>query len=279
MIAYLDTNAFDHLYKKVGCTSGDIANLRRVVYGRQLSFPLSIHTLEEIVLARGLGPASRVARVKFTLSLASSRRLVKPCALLLADDIRAYAARGEAERPYLGADVQNIISTGIAELIETDGEDLDEEMIGALQETRRHKERFLTGMTEAQEDIEPTFGAPASEMSFEQYFANAAPILAERLARSLGVGEACGQRGIDGLLTLKSVRMSVGATLSLTYERAFEGVSVQSGDAADLQHAVSAAAVSKTFVSDDARIRRLLSRVPFDSFETTDLPRFLQKLA
>jgi hypothetical protein len=278
MIAYLDTNAFDHLYKKVGCTSGDIANLRRAIYGRQLSFPLSIHTLEELVLAHGLRPASRVARIKFTLSLANFRRLVKPCAQLLADDIRAYAARGEAERPYLGADVQNIMSAGMAELIETDGEDLDEEMVSALQETRRHKDRFLAGMTEAQEGIEPISEAPASEMSFEQYFAKTAPMFAERLAHSLGVAEACGRRGIDGLLTLKSVRISVGAALFLTYERAFEGESVQIGDAADVQHAVSAAAVSETFVSDDARIRKLLSRVPLDSFEATDLPGFLQKL-
>jgi hypothetical protein len=116
-------------------------------------------------------------------------------------------------------------------------------------------------------------------MSFEQYFAKTAPMFAERLAHSLGVAEACGRRGIDGLLTLKSVRMSVGAALFLTYERAFEGESVQIGDAADVQHAVSAAAVSETFVSDDARIRKLLSRVPLDSFEATDLPGFLQKLA
>jgi len=54
---------------------------------------------------------------------------------------------------------------------------------------------------------------------------------------------------------------------------------VQTGDSADLQHAVSAAAVSDTFVSDDPRIRKLLSRVPFDSFEVVDLPGFLKRLA
>jgi hypothetical protein len=32
MIAYLDTNVFDHLYKKIGCSSADIANLRKAVY-------------------------------------------------------------------------------------------------------------------------------------------------------------------------------------------------------------------------------------------------------
>ena len=120
MIAYLDTNVFDHLYKRIGCTGADIANLRKAIYGRQLSIPLSIHTLEEIMLADKARPEWLVAQVKLTLSIASFRRLVKPCDQLLADDIRAYAARGEADRPYLGADIQNVISAGISELVETD---------------------------------------------------------------------------------------------------------------------------------------------------------------
>jgi len=275
MIAYLDTNTFDHLYKKIGCTSADIANLRKAIYGRQLSFPLSIHTLEEFVLAPGVRPEWRVAHVKFTLSLASFRRLVKPCAQLVADDVRAYAARGEAERPYLGTDIQNIISSGIAELVETDGEDLDEEMVAALQESRNHKRTFLQGMTATQDEVEPARDSPSQDWNFNRYFAETAPLLAERFAHSLGVSDACAQRGIDGLLNLKSVRMSIGAALSL----AFEGEAVQIGDSADLQHAVSAAAVSETFVSDDPRIRKLLSRIPLDSFEVVDLPGFLKRLA
>ena len=43
MAVYLDTNAYDHLYKKIGCTSADIANLRKKIYGRELSIPLFAH--------------------------------------------------------------------------------------------------------------------------------------------------------------------------------------------------------------------------------------------
>jgi len=56
MIAYLDTNAFDHLYKRIGCTSADIAELRKAVYGRGLSMPIGIHVLEEILLNRRASP-------------------------------------------------------------------------------------------------------------------------------------------------------------------------------------------------------------------------------
>src|SRR5579859_4123269 len=178
MVAYLDTNAFDHLYKKIGCTSADIANLRKAIYGRELSLPLSIHTLEEILLARKARPELLVAQIKLTLSLASFRRLVKPCDQLIADDIRAYAERGQAERPYAGAEIQNIISDGIGELIETDGEELDEDMMAALKETRQRKERFAEEIRRALETNRAMADPPKEESDFGRCFQDLAPKLA-----------------------------------------------------------------------------------------------------
>ena len=79
MIAYLDTSAFDHLYKKIGCTAADIANLRKKIYGRELSIRPSMHILADILLDRRARPELLVARIKLTLSLASFRQMVKPC--------------------------------------------------------------------------------------------------------------------------------------------------------------------------------------------------------
>jgi len=277
MIAYLDTNAFDHLYKKIGCTGADIANLRKAIYGRQLSVPLSIHTLEEILLVDKTRPHWLVAQVKLTLSIASFRRLVKPCDQLLADDIRAYATRGEADRPYLGADIQNVISAGISELVETDGEELDEEMMETLAETRQRKERFVLGIRRAQDEIRRIAKPLSGQITFEDYFQEGAPILAERFAQAVGVLYACKKRGIAGLLSLKSVRMAAGSILSDVLGQTFEPSS-NGGDAADLHHAVSAAAVADTFVTLDKGLRQALARVPIDGFATTDLPGFIAGL-
>src|SRR5579859_2174261 len=142
MAAYFDTSAFDHLYKKIGCTAADIANLRKKIYGRELSILLSIHTLEEILLDRRARPELLVAKIKLTLSLGNFRRMVKPRDQLLIDDIRAYAEVGEVARPFIDAKLQNVISEGIAALVESDGEELDEDMIAALEEVRERKERF-----------------------------------------------------------------------------------------------------------------------------------------
>jgi hypothetical protein len=273
MAAYLDSNVFDHLYKKIGCTSTDIANLRKKIYGRELSLLLSIHTLEEVLLDRHARPELMVAKTKLTLSLGNFRRMVKPCDQLLIDDIRSYAATGTAARPFIDTDLQNIMTDGIAELVESDGEELDEEMIAALEAARSQKASFLDHLRDA------AASGPAASVTFAQYFADAAPTMVRSLARSTGVAEACELRGLDGLLELRSVRMSVGASLSFNYTRTREAASIPGGDSRELIQAVSAAAVAGTFVTDDAQLRRLLARAPLDNFKVIDLPAFLREIA
>ena len=276
MAAYLDTNIFDRLYGKIGCTGADIANLRKKIYGRELSIPLSIHTLEEILLDRRARPELRVAKTKLTLSLGNYRRMVKPWDQLLSDDLRAYAATGEAGRPFIDTDLQNIITDGISELIETDGEELDEDMIAALEESKRRGERFRTTIGELLGDMRQPENPVAGV--FPEDFEGAAVTLAEKLARRHGVLGECQQRGIDGILRIKSVRMLLGATLSCHYGSTVSEAQ-SAGASIDLRHAVSAAAVAKTLVTEDSQLRRILAPVPIDDFEVADLRTFLQTVA
>ena len=223
MIAYLDTNVFDHLYKKIGCTSANIAELRKLIYGRGLSMPIGIHVLEEILLNRRASPQELVARVKLTLSLASIRRMVKPCDQLIADDIRSYAATGQPDRPLVNAQIQNAITQGLAELVESDGEEFSEEIAEALEETRQRRERFLQAMKVCRQQIAALVKTLPARMSFEDYFQRAAGMTVERFAQRAGVLEGCRERGIAGLLEIRSVRAVVGTALSLAHGQIFEG--------------------------------------------------------
>jgi hypothetical protein len=184
MIAYLDTGVFDHLYKKIGCTSANIAELRKAIYGRGLSMPIGIHVLEELLLNRRASPQELVARVKLTLSLASIRRMVKPCDQLIADDIRSYAATGQPERPLVSAQIQNAITQGIAELIESDGEEFSEEIAEAIEETRQRRERFLQAMKVVQQQLVALVETLPARIGFEDYFQRASGMTVERFAQS-----------------------------------------------------------------------------------------------
>jgi hypothetical protein len=276
MIAYLDTNAFDHIYKKIGCTGADIANLRKAIYGRQLSIRLSIHTLEEILLGRKVSPQALAAQIKLTLSLASSRTLVKPCMQLLLDDIRAYAARGEADRPFVRGDMQNGVADGIAALIESDGEELEDEFIAVLEQVRHEKQQFSAALEQARQQAESIPRPPSGWTSFEQYYEMAAPPVIEALTKRAGVTDSCRERGFDGLLKIKSARMSVGAMLAMSYAQMS---SSSAANLTSLHHAASAAAVAETFVSEPPASRDLLAQVPMEGLSLTNLPEFLKSVS
>jgi hypothetical protein len=274
MIAYLDTGVFDHLYRKIGCTSADIAELRKAVYGHSLSMPIGIHVLEELLLNRKASPQELVARVKLTLSIASIRRMVKPCDQLIADDLRSYAATGQPDRPLVGAQIQNAITQGIAELIESDGEEFSEEIAEALEETRQRKERYLQAINVLLREIASQLESAPASAGFDDCFERFAIEIADRFAHRAGVLDACRDRGLEGLLEIRSVRAAVGAALSIAYGQAFEGWT-DPGDSSFFLHVPSAAATAEVFVTDDPRLRQFLKRVPFDNFRVMSLPEFL----
>lgn len=275
MIAYLDTNAFDHIYGKVGCTGADIANLRKAIYGRQLSIRLSIHTLEEILLGRKVSPQALAAQIKLTLSLASSRTLVKPCAQLLLDDIRSYAARGEADRPFLRGELQNAVADGIAALIESDGEEMEDDFLAALEQARLDKRHFSATLEQVRQHVQAISRPPSGWSSFQQYIEAAASPALKTLADAAGVSGQCHQRGLDALLNLKSVRASVCAGLAPGYEQVPASATQ---DSTTLHHPVCAAAVAESFISDISASRDLVSRLSIEGLSVTGLPEFLKAL-
>lgn len=255
MIAYLDSGAFDRLYRRDGCTAADVAGLRKSVYGRGLALALSVHHLEEIVLSRRVAPQALSAQIRFTLSLASLRSLLKPSAELLNDEIRAYAASGAAGSPFLHGPLADAISAGVAELIESDGEELGEELLGALDQARRARPNLTRTIARAR--------ASAASASDDSVVA-----AARALAESVGALPECDRRGIAGLLGLRVVRMAASAAIDTTLAAPFT-----------LDHAIAAAARADIFVSGDPRLRQLIERSSCAGLAVRDLPEFLAAAA
>jgi len=272
MIAYLATSAFGHLYRKIDCTAADIGGLRKAIYGRTVSIPLGLHNLEEIVLARRASPQAMAAQLRLLLSIGNWRVLLKPCGQLLADDLRAFAAGAEPPGPFLRGAMQNAVTTGISELLESDGEDLNEDFAQALDEVRREREAFVAGLSEYLAECATRFTPSADTGGFDEYFARNAPDAAAMLAE-------CRRRGVAAMLALKSTRMWAGAALSLACARSLEGRPVRAEEANEVIHAVTGAAAADTFVTGDARALPFLSRVAIDGLRTTDLKGFLTQTA
>ena len=275
MIAYLDTNVFDHLYRKIGCTGADIAELRKTIYGHSLSMPIGTQVLEELVLSRRVSPQELVARVKLTLSLASIRRMVKPGDQLIVDDLRCYAATGECERPFVNAQVQNAITQGIAELIESDGEEFSEELVETFEAARQSRNRFLQAIELWRPEISNLLEALPLQIGFDDYFDRVAPAMAERLAQGAGVLETCRERGIAGLLQLKSVRATIGTVLSLIYEETHEDWAPATPGLGDFLHVPAATAAAEILVTNQPRLQQAAERVALNGIRALSLSEFL----
>jgi hypothetical protein len=277
MVAYLATSAFGHLYRKIDCTAADIGALRKAIYSRTVSIPLGLHNLEEIVLDRRSSPQALAAQLRMLLSISSWRVLLKPCGQLLADDLRAFAAAAEPARPFLRGAKQNAVTTGISELLESDGEDLNEDFAQALDEARRERKAFVAGLSEFLAECSTRFTPPSNTGAFEEYFERHAPEAAAVLAERTGVSAECGRRGAEALLALKSARMWVGAALSLACAQSVERRPSRAEEMNEVIHAVTGAAAAQTFVSTDAHALPWFSRVAIDGLRTADLKGFLME--
>lgn len=253
MIAYLATSAFGHLYRKINCTAADIGALRRAIYSRTVSIPLGLHNLEEIIMSHSASPQATAAQLRLLLSISSWRVLLKPCGQLLADDLRAFAAGAAPAGPFLRGTMQNAVTTGISELLESDGEDLNEDFAQALDEAGREREAFVAGLSEFLAECGTRFAPSANPDGFEEYFERNAPDAAAALAKRAGVGPECSRRGAAALLALKSARMWVGAALSLACAQSVEGRPPGAEEMKEVMHAVTGAAAAETFVTTDAR--------------------------
>jgi hypothetical protein len=230
MVAYLATSAFGHLYRKIDCTAADIGALRKAIYSRTISIPLGLHNLEEIVLAHAVSPQSMAAQLRLLLSISNWKVLLKPCGQLLADDLRAFAAGAEPPGPFLRGAMQNVVTTGTSELLESDGEEINEDFADALAQVRREREIFVARLGEFITECGARFTWPPNIDAFREYFErNALEAAAALAAERADAGAECGRRGGEAILALKSVRMWVGAALSLAYAQSLEGRAVRAG--------------------------------------------------
>jgi hypothetical protein len=277
MIAYFTTAVFDQLYRKSGCTSADIAALRKAIYGRDLTVRLSPHNLEEILLERKVAPQALSAQLRQALSFASLRTLMKPCQHLLIGDVRDYAAHGSAGNPFLHGPMQDDISNGIAELIESDGEEFSDEFRAVLEETRRQKIKIAALGEHLRTTVASRIEAmPSEERVPTKLWEEFSMPLAAEIAGLAGVLEPCRTRGFDGLLETRTVRIAIALILA-------DFAGGQSKRRGELHHALGAAAAGGVWVWGSGEGRENLAPLAAagllpDGFEAIGLGELLGRL-
>jgi len=277
---YFDTNIFDHIHKGIRVTPDDVQFLKQRVRDGRLSILSSIINLEEILMLASGDRDLAVAELQLIDELVDCNHILKPFHQLIDEDVTAYAQGTTLPLPL--TEFPHAARETI-EFLRNSGTTNMQELIG---EIREQIDTFRANMREGGNQVRPIARQIRMEdiPTFEQYWNDLSISFAEAYAERSGQLSACRARGIEGLLQLRSVRLSIGVSLALTYaqtygleRRAAERREPQQGDSRDLQHALTASA-TRVFVTHDPKFARLLKCVPVSDFNVLTLPEFLDSI-
>ena len=281
LLAYFDTNVFDHLYKKTdGVTEVDEQRLRATVSSGQLTIAVSHINIRETLAALRHSPEIVGPELSLIASLANWDCLVRFHSAILEADIRHFAYNGErANTAFEDEHTVASIRAGIRRVVE------DPESRRGLEEVnnenREEKRAFMEGVRRAQTETAKAVKELREKNeipNFEEYYESGAEEYALAFAQSFGKAEECKRRGLNNLLKIPSVQAMVGVGLSFIYRTAVGKKSPKPSDSRDIQHAVCAAAAADVFVTHDDDLSLLLSRVPIKGLRVMRLHQLLEEV-
>jgi hypothetical protein len=116
-------------------------------------------------------------------------------------------------------------------------------------------------------------------LKFADFWPKRALKCAEGFADQIGCGDACRQRGVDGLMNIRIVKLVIIAAAALLFAQlggdSSEPRQPRLGDGYDLWQAILAA-TADVFVTHDERLAKGLNRIPVEGFRAIYVQRGLQ---
>jgi hypothetical protein len=263
--AYFDTNVYDRI-DKGEARADEVEALRAALARGALVAHLSLADVEELLGQWQTDRAAAVGKLRLARDLVGFDGLLKAPATLLTEAIQAYAAGTPAPSITLPPDQLQVLVPALNDVADA-GTKFDSVVSGIGADVRRNKEKFLAGMAEAGAQAAAELTPETLEQArqwgptFDLFWEKAAPLYAEDFADRLGLASACRERGLDGLLDVRAVRLSVGVALSLVFSQVVEGRDPHRGDGYDMWHAVLGS-TADVFLTLDERLAGHLERIP-----------------
>jgi hypothetical protein len=250
-------------------TDADYLILRNAIQNEKIVIPLSIVLLEETLPVLKTNQFKIQAERQILEGLVYWEMVVNFHAHLLSDDILAYAQGNPLPPRFVSLSVTPdwFFNPSPQQL---------RELKTVIEETRKQKQDGLISMKEARRIFLERLKPPPT-VTFEEFWDASALALVEKRAEDLGVLEQCRERGLDGLLELKSVKLYVTWYVSYIFTNFIKGERLLPSDSRDHHHAVSAS-VADIFVTQDSRFTRLLRKIPINGFEIMDVQTLLLRL-
>lgn len=277
MLVYFDTNVFRDLKGSVGRTHNSADLLPAVqneIDEEKFSLVLGTTVLEETLPALTNSPRALQEDLQMMFRLLDHRRMVKPAEILLREAVQSYGY--DRRRPDMFTKAPPLLTKFLRS-----GKVTREFSLWAKEAAELHA-RFPRRMNPAFEKTrsigeERRIGRPRS---FSEFWDAHATARAEDLCEHYDVHKRCMERGLDGLLENRTVRLYVIYYLSFIYSKWFgeqrEPGQVRDSESGDFFHAVQASSAD-VFVTGDKRLRSWLTRVPVEGWEVLSLNQFVER--
>lgn len=268
-IVYFDRNVVNSI--KNQCITGDSEYLLlgNAVREGRLLIPISGPLLEETLpILKSSSTWKRVSEQQIMSELFNWEWVVNFHKDLLEDEIKNYAMGIPSSFAFRS-------TTLTPEQIFNPSGQMRKDFLRIIDETQELRKKQLSDAKEARRVYQERFGAYRG--SFDQFWKQIAEFTVERTADRLGVLKECSERGLLGLLNIKSVRLYVTWYVAYFYYNFIRNERLKPSDSPDHHHAVSAS-VADILVTHDQKLARMLRLVPIDGFEVVDLRTLLQRL-
>jgi hypothetical protein len=257
---YFDRNVFHHIRARSGITDDDARTLKNAVAAGRIAILLSVTLIEETLPVLKASPETAEAEKQLVIDLTDPKKVIKPHAELLRDDVVAYA-KGEARPSPFTTEFPGFLQFLTPRRADLPG------LLGVVRDTQKQKLETQANFRRAKDSDSQYFKTrhKGPRPSFREYLDRHSLEMAKKLAGRFAVSHECRNRGFDGLLQIRSVKLYIGSGLSHAYAQIFEGRAPKPGDSRDLHHAVLASAAD-SFVTQDTEFARILNRLQVEDF-------------
>jgi len=279
---YLDKNVLSHIISSQrgaaetnGVTVDDLKALLKAVAEDKITFLLSFMHLQEAAYAlRASSPDVAKSELQLIRDLTDTKQVINFPRDLLINDVISYAKGEDTQSPF----IPNTLD--LEQLFSTTGD--IEERRRLLDETDNDNANFLAVTTDAK-DNDKAYALQefdGKKPSFEEFYKKkveerivATVKRVEEETKSEGLLDACKEKGIGGMIDIKSIALAEGASLSYQYARVFNELSEKQkkrvGDASDLRHALLASAAD-ILITHDKDFAFWIERIPHNGLEVLD---------
>jgi hypothetical protein len=268
-IVYFDRNVINSIKKELIVGDANYRLLRTSVREGRLLIPISGPLLEETLpILNTSSTWKRNMEQQILSELFNWDWLVIFHAELLESDIVNYAEGRRQSFPFRSLNLtpdEFFNPAGHARKV----------FIDVINETEKLKQKQFLDVKQARAIYQQKF--PSFKGDFRRFWDQAYEVTLEHIVTKSAVLQKCKERGLDGLLKIKSVRLFVTWYVGYFYFSFVRNERIKPSDSRDHHHAVSAS-VADIFVTHDTRFARTLKLVPIEGFEIIDLKTLLRRL-